>query len=69
MVAKFCPFIKNMFFVYHEKCVKDFTSLTQFQHLEELDLFAGKFYTDKIDELLHVRGQNMTRWPGFCAQF
>ena len=41
--------------------VSDFTSLARFQHLEEVELFAGKFYSDKIDELLHMRGQKITK--------
>ena len=41
--------------------VSDFTSLARFQHLEEVELFSGKFYSDKIDELLHMRGQKITK--------
>lgn len=61
MVAKCCPFITQMFFIFHEKYVPDYLILIPFLHLTELELYGGKFYGDKLQELLLIRGPALTR--------
>ena len=61
MVAKSCPYISKMFFIFHENCVQDYLILLPFAHLTELDLYGGGFYSEKISELLQVKGQQLTK--------
>ena len=61
MVAKSCPYISKMLFIFHEDCVQDYLVLLPFAHLSELELFGGKFFEDKIYELLQVKGQQLVK--------
>ena len=61
MVAKCCPFIEKMLFIFHEASVKDYLVLAPFQNLTDLELFGGKFYQDKICELIQIKGQKLTK--------
>ena len=61
MVAKSCPYISKMFFIFHENCVQDYLILLPFAHLSELDLYGGVFFRDKICELLQVKGQQLLK--------
>ena len=61
MVSRMCPFINKLFFIYHETCAPNFMILSTFEYLTELCLFGGNFYTDKINELLLVRGRQLRR--------
>ena len=61
MVAVSCPYIHKMFFIYHEKCVVDYLILLQFNCLRELELYGGHFFDDKVNELLQLKGQLLTK--------
>ena len=61
MVARMCPYISKMFFIFHEKCVQNFLVLEPFEYITELCLYGGSFYQDKMKELLQIRGYNITR--------
>ena len=61
MVAKCCPFIEKMLFIFHEDCVQDYLVLNPFENLKNLELFGGKFYTDKICELIQIKGSKLDK--------
>ena len=61
MVAKCCPFIEKMLFIFHEDCVQDYLVLNPFENLNNLELFGGKFYSDKICELIQIKGSKLSK--------
>ena len=61
MVSRLCPFISKMFFIFHESCVSSYLVLVPFEYLNELCVYGGSFYKDKLKELLEIRGANLSR--------
>lgn len=61
MVAKCCPFITKMFFIFHEDCVPNYLVLLPFLNVTKLELYGGSFYKDRISDLLQVRGHFLTK--------
>ena len=61
MVAQCCPFIEKMLFIFHESCVEDYLVLTPFENLTDLELFGGNFYTDKICDLIQIKGTKLKK--------
>ncbi len=68
MVARRCPFISRMFFIFHETCVPNLMVLSAFENLTELCLYGGHFYKDKLRDLLEVRGCNLRELSLICVR-
>ena len=55
LVSKYCLEIRQMLFMFQNTHCR-ISVLTNFHHLEDLDLWGGAFYTDGICELLEQIG-------------
>ena len=60
LVSKYCLDIRQMLFMFQNTHCR-ISILTNFHHLEDLDLWGGAFYTDGICELLEQIGHRLKK--------
>lgn len=60
-VHRMCPFIEKMLFIFHEQYVPSYLVLAPFEHIQDLELYGGGFFTDKINSLLELRGKRLKK--------
>ena len=61
LVAKYCPQIHTALFMFRDDCCRNLLILNNFDHLKDLDLWGGKFYTDGLIDFLHTCGHRLER--------
>ena len=59
LVAKTCPRIHKMMFQFNNECVEDLMILEPFRCLDELHLWGGEFYMDRLNDLLYKIGPQL----------
>ena len=61
LVAKYCPKIHTALFMFRDDCCRSLLVLNHFNHLKDLDLWGGKFYTDGLIHFLETCGHQLER--------
>ena len=61
LVAKYCPGIRKAMFMFRDDSCKDMLILSNFNYLRDLDLWGGKFYTDRIFDFLQSCGHQLEK--------
>ena len=60
LVARYCPKIRQMLFMF-QNTHANLMTLTRFEHLVDLELWGGAFYSDCLCDVLEIIGQRLVR--------